>query len=531
MHLEGLLPPVYESLELQSARIMEQLSFPNLLPLNKYNILKEILATNQTLFYKTLVDNIDALAPIVYTPTVGEACRRFDLLYREPMGFYLSGFQHRGRFAQVLGTWPSKNVAIIVVSDGGRILGLGDLGVNGMGIPLGKISLFVGAGGFHPEHSLPLMLDVGTNNEELLADKFYMGERRRRLEGDEYWSVIQELCDAVKSIWPDALLQFEDFETSHAFGILQRHRNRLLCFNDDIQGTGAVVTAGIINGLRVQHTQPRDARIVFFGAGSSAVGVAEGIAAYLEHEVGVSREKARRALYLVDSKGLVTTSRGDTLPAHKRPFARDPSEPDFPGDIKELKAIVGAVKPHAVIGLSAAGPSWPREVIQELCHHVDRPLVFPLSNPTEKSEITAEQAYDWSDGKAVFASGSPFDPLERNGKRLVPGQANNVFIFPGVGFGAVMAKAKTVTDGMFTVAAKALASCVSKEELAVGQLYPSMAALRQTSLTVATAVAKAAWDEGQSKLDRAPQDWRAYVSDLQWWPEDVAKGRSSGADK
>lgn len=292
----------------------------------------------------------------------------------------------------------------------------------------------------------------------------------------------------------------------------------MLCYNDDIQGTGAVVTAGVINGLRLQGTKPGELRLVMFGAGSSAVGVAEAIAAYLEEKASISRKRARQAIFLVDSKGLVTTSRGDALPAHKQLFARDPNEPSFPGNIRDLKEIISAIKPHALVGLSAAGPSWTKQVVIELCQHVEKPLIFPLSNPTDKAEITAKEAYEWSNGKAIFAAGSPFDPVKMNGDVYVPGQANNVLIFPGMGFGAVMSKSHSVTDAMFAAAAEALAQCTNEEHLRRGELYPPMSSLRLVSAKIAAAVARKAWQEGNSKLDAEPKDWEEYIRGLQWWP-------------
>lgn len=371
------------------------------------------------------------------------------------------------------------------------------------------------------------------------------GERHRRLEGDAYWSAIDELCDAVKEIWPQALLQFEDFETSKAFSILERRRHKQLCFNDDIQGTGAVVTTGIINGLKVQGTDPAEAKILFYGAGSSAVGVAEAISAYLECEGGVPRDQARKAIFMVDSKGLIHTSRGDKLPSHKQLFARneedlknlgiDPGKKEDLEKMKDLKAVIAAVQPHALVGLSAAGPSWPQEVVEELCRHVKQPLIFPLSNPTDKAEITADEALRWSNGAAIFASGSPFDPVEINGKKVIPGQANNVLVFPGVGFGAVMAKSTSVSDKMFTAAAKALAEVVSPEELKMGQLYPGMKTLRETSAVVAAAVAEAAWKEGVSGLEAVPPEgWKQYIERKMWWPDGrttVVSGMERGVEE
>lgn len=515
LRLEGLLPPVVESLDLQAERVMSQLQEEHKTDLQRYSILNQLLSSNQTLFYKVVMDNLQYCAPLIYTPTVGEACQKYDRIYRAPLGLYLSAFQHRGRFEQVLRNWPSHNVQIIVVTDGSRILGLGDLGTNGIGISVGKISLYVGGGGFHPEHSLPVVLDVGCNRDELREDKFYLGERRSRLDDDEYYAVIDEFCQAVKFVWPNALLQFEDFTTERAFEILHRQHDKLLCFNDDIQGTGAVVTAGFVNGMKYQKTDLKDARVVFYGAGSSAVGVADSIATYMQHKADISWEEARKRIYMVDSKGLITTSRGDKLPEHKQKYARD----DDTKDMKDLEDIVAHVKPHALIGLSAAGPSWPEPVIQALCKEVESPLVFPLSNPTDKAEITAEKAYEFSNGECVFASGSPFKPVTLKGTTYEPGQANNVFIFPGVGFGAVMAKARSVSDAMFVAASQALADCVSEEQLEAKRLYPEISDLREVSAKVAAAVAKAAFEDGVSGLGKAPEDWLAYIQEKMWWPD------------
>lgn len=515
LRLEGLLPPVVESLALQADRVMCQLQESHKTDLQRYSILNQLLSVNQTLYYKVLCDHIEELAPIIYTPTVGEACQKYDRIYRAPLGLYLSAFRHRGRFQEVIQNWPSHNVQIIVVTDGSRILGLGDLGTNGIGISVGKVALYVAGGGFHPEHSLPIVLDVGCSNPALLGDRFYMGERRPRIEGDEYYGVIDEFCKAVKSLWPNALLQFEDFQTDRAFEILRRQRTKLLCFNDDIQGTGAVVTSGFINGMKYQKTPLSEARVIFYGAGSSAVGVATQIAMFMQQKGGLEAEEARSHIYMVDSKGLITTTRGDKLPEHKQRFARSDGTPDM----KNLREIVAHVKPHALIGLSAAGPSWGEDVVKELCSHVPSPLIFPLSNPTDKAEITAEQAYTWSKGECVFASGSPFPPVQLGGKTYVPGQANNVFIFPGTGFGSVMAKASAVTDEMFVAASQTLADCVSEDLLAKKQIYPDIRALREVSAKVAAAVAEAAFDSGVSGLSKPPQDWLEYVSDKAWSPD------------
>ncbi|BDA50170.1 NADP-dependent malic enzyme [Coccomyxa sp. Obi] len=511
--LEGLLPPAVEPIELQAERVMLQLNTECHTGLEKYELLSQLAASNVILLYYVLIHNIADLAPVVYTPTVGEACQKFDRIYRQALGMYFDGFNQRGHFRDICDNWPSHNVQIIVVTDGGRILGLGDLGTNGMGIPVGKIQLYVGAGGFHPEHSLPAQLDVGTDNKDLLDDKFYLGNKKHRLDGEQHMAVVEEFCLAAKDKWPDCLIQFEDFPTDKAFAILERFRNKFLCFNDDIQGTGAVVTAGFINGMKAQGTPLKDARIVFYGAGSSAVGVATMIAQLLVKECGLTFDKAKKHIWMVDSKGLITKKRGDKLPSHKLEMAREDDPP-----LKDLKDIIAHVKPHALIGLSGAGPSFKKEDIEELCKHIEHPLIFPLSNPSSKAEITAPNAYEWSHGKAIFASGSPSDPFEYNGKLFKPGQGNNFFIFPGVGFGAVMCKAKIITDEMMLAAARALADFVTPEQIEQGQIYPEAKDLRACAATVATAVADEAFRQGLARIKK-PADLRGFIEHRMWDPE------------
>lgn len=511
--IEGLLPPVVESIELQAARVMEQIQSESE-PLEKFIILNALQSTNEALFYHVIIKNLEELAPVIYTPTVGEACQKYDRIFRQPLGMYFSAFRHKGRFYEIMQNWPSHNVQIIVVTDGGRILGLGDLGTNGMGIPVGKIGLYVAGGGFHPDHSLPAQLDCGTDTEKLLNDKFYLGSKEKRLTGDEHMEVVEEFCAAAQHCFPNCLIQFEDFQTNQAFAILEKMRNKYLCFNDDIQGTGGVVTAGFINGLKAQGTKTKDAKVLFYGAGSSAVGVANMIATLIQKEGGLSEKEAKEHIYMIDSKGLVTTTRGDKLPEHKTIMARKDGTPDM----KDLVEIVKHVKPHAVVGLTGGGEAWGQEMIEEMCKHVEKPLVFPLSNPTSQAEITAENAYKYSKGKCIFAGGSPFDPVEYEGKKLVPGQANNVFIFPGVGFGSVMIKAKTVTDDMFIAAAKGLADYVSKEQIEAGNIYPEINDLRNISATVAAAVANAAYDTGNSNLKQKPKDMLSYIKSKMWVP-------------
>ncbi|CAD7700714.1 unnamed protein product [Ostreobium quekettii] len=510
-NLLGLIPPAVESLELQAERVMSQLREASK-DIDKYTILNDLATANLSLFYKVLVDNLVDLLPIVYTPTVGQGCMEYGRLFRSPLGMYFSGFDDKGRFREMLDNWYSDEVDIIVVTDGGRILGLGDLGTNGMGISVGKISLYVAGAGFHPERALPVTLDCGTDRKEMLEDKFYLGKKVPRLRGDAHMEVVEEFCLAVKEKWPNCLVQFEDFQTERAFAILDRMRDRMLCFNDDIQGTGAVVLSGFINGMRVQKTDLSDARVVFYGAGSSACGVAGMIAKLIETEAKVSSQEAFKAVYLVDSKGLITNTRGDKLAPHKVPFARTDGTPNM----TSLVDIIAHVKPHALFGLSGSGPSFDKGVIEEVCKYCARPLIFPLSNPTSKAEITAENAIHWSKGKAIFAAGSPFPEVEYEGKTYKPGQANNVFIFPGVGFGAVNVKATKVTDEMLVAAAKALAKSVFPEELERGQIYPEIQDLRKICVKIAAEVGKCAMEQGVARLDRKPFNMAAHMLSRMW---------------
>mmetsp|Transcript_1649 Transcript_1649/g.2364 ORF Transcript_1649/g.2364 Transcript_1649/m.2364 type:complete len:553 (-) Transcript_1649:1118-2776(-) len=510
--LRGLFPPSVEALSLQAERVMKQIREESGPDLDKYSILQQLSVTNQTLFYKVLCDNVVELLPIVYTPTVGAACINFDRIYRASIGMYFSAELDKGEFRDILDNWPHPEVKIIVITDGGRILGLGDLGTNGMGISIGKISLYVAGAGFHPKHSLPVCLDVGTNRKELLEDRFYLGSKTPRLQGEEHMEVVEEFCMAVKDKWPHCLIQFEDFKTDRAFAILERMRDKVLCFNDDIQGTGSVVLAGFINGMKAQKADLKHSKVVFYGAGSSACGVAGMIVELLQSE-GLSRKEALKAIYMVDTKGLITNTRGDKLAPHKVPFARTDGAPDM----KELCAIIEYVKPYALFGLSGGGTAFDKPIVRKLCDGCDRPLIFPLSNPTSKAEITATDAYTFSDGKCIFAAGSPFDPVEYNGRTYYPGQGNNVFIFPGVGFGAVLAKAKKIPDTFFIEAAKELADFVTTEEINAGKIYPSLKDLRNISLNIAVRVVNTAFDMDLAEIER-PDDVTEFVKSAMYNP-------------
>jgi len=470
------------------------------------------MAVDATLYYGVLADHIVELMPVVYTPTVGAMCLTYDRSMRNHLGMYISYFEHRGRVCSILGNWPF-DVDIIVVTDGGRILGLGDLGTNGMGIPIGKIALYVAGGGFHPVHSLPIQLDCGTDRKEYLESPFYLGAKQPRIGKLEHASFLEEFCMAVKDKWPGCLIQFEDFATDRAFPLLQSMQKKCLCFNDDIQGTGSVVLAGFINGMKAQGTPITSSRVVFFGAGSAAVGVATQIVQLMVSE-GMSSEDARKNIYMYDAKGLLTITRGGLLPDYSKPFARVDGTPDM----SSLVAVVQHVRPHALFGLSGAGPLFTQDVIEAMCDSTDRPLIFPLSNPTSKAEVTAENAYTWSNGKCIFAAGSPFAPVEHNGKKYVPGQGNNVFVFPGIGFGSWAVGSKEVADEFFIEAAKELASYVSADLLEQGRIYPAIADLREISRNVAARTAECAYKMNLATKMPKPENMRQFMADAMYVP-------------
>jgi malate dehydrogenase (oxaloacetate-decarboxylating)(NADP+) len=508
--LSGLLPPFRANMEEQVQRIMENYRH-HTDPLDKYIFLTGIADRNVTLFYRVLMDNLLEMTPIMYTPTVGHACQQFGHIYRKNRGMYLN-LNQKGRIAEVLDNWPADEVDIIVISDGSRILGLGDLGANGMGIPIGKLVLYVAGAGLHPDRTLPILLDVGTDNEELLNDPLYLGITRRRIHGDEFYEIADEFVKAATARWPNVLIQWEDFTNDKAFPLLNRYREEVLCFNDDIQGTGSVALAGLLAAMRLRKEHLSDQRIVFCGAGSAAVGIADMICAGIADEHSMTTEEARKLVWMCDSKGLVTTTRKGKLDKHKIPYARD--EKPAP----ELLEVVKRVKPTIIIGASGHPHTFTEEVVKEMYRHCKQPVIFALSNPTSKAECTAEEAYTWTGGNAIFASGSPFPPVRLEGRIFVPGQGNNMFIFPGVGLGAVVCGARKVTDEMFFVAAKTLAHMVTEEELEAGTIYPDLAKIRQISLAIAAAVARLAWEQGLAQYAE-PKDIRQYVRDRMYHPD------------
>ena len=485
--LRGLVPPRWLKMATQLEKLYESyLEEEDALRKNMF--LTDLHNRNETLFFRLLIQHIEEMAPIVYTPTVGLACQKFGGTFRRPRGMYFSSMD-RGHFGAMMYNWPCDEVEIIVVTDGSRILGLGDLGANGMGIPIGKLALYTAAGGVDPRKVLPVMLDTGTNNKELLNDPFYLGSQHPRLEGEEFWSMIDEFMRAVRYRWPNALVQFEDFSSDHAADVLNAYRLKQLCFNDDIQGTGAVVLAGSLSACNITKIPLKDQRIVVLGAGSAGLGVATTLLQGMMHE-GLSADEARKRFYIMDQHGLMARSREGMSPGQQF-FSRDDLE-----DNLSLLDVVKQVKPTMLLGLSACQGAFSEEAVREMSKHTARPILFPLSNPTTVAECTAKEAYEWTNGTCVFASGSPFDPVTYNGVTYDVSQCNNMFIFPGVGFAAILTQASRVTDRMLYAASKALADCVSEEERQRGQIFPSVRNIREVSLTVATAVAQNTLDEG-----------------------------------
>jgi malate dehydrogenase (oxaloacetate-decarboxylating)(NADP+) len=504
--LRGFLPACVLSIEAQAERVLINLrSLPN--ALEKYVALNALHDRNETLFFRVVCDNIDEIQPLIYTPTVGLACQRFGLIFQRPRGLFI-GINDRGRIAELMGNWPYP-VKLIVVTDGERILGLGDLGANGMGIPVGKLSLYSACAGVHPEHCLPVMLDVGTNNEAFLSDPYYVGLRRKRVSGAAYYEFVDEFIAAARKVFPGVVIQFEDFANHSAFRLLQKYRDRLPVFNDDIQGTAAVALAGLFSALRVSGGKLADQRLLFLGAGEAATGIADLVVSAMMAQ-GASLTEALRCNWLVDSRGLVVRDRPG-LTEHKLRYAHEhPPIDDFLTAIRTLK-------PTAIIGVAAAGGGFTPEMLQTMAQINDRPIVFALSNPTSKSECSAEEAYRHTAGRALFACCSPYDPVQFDGKTFVPRQGNNSYIFPGVGLGAIASGARLVTDEMFMAAAHTLANLVSDVDIEQGSLYPALPRIREVSAHIAAAVADVAYQRGLA-TGQAPNDLDAYIQSQMYDP-------------
>jgi malate dehydrogenase (oxaloacetate-decarboxylating)(NADP+) len=504
--LTGLLPHRVSTSDELIDRVLTNLErLPR--DIDRYMLLSSMQERNERLFYRMVISHFDRILPLIYTPTVGEACREFSHIARDPKGFFITP-DDRGQIRKILGHWPNDDVRVIVVTDGQRILGLGDLGANGMGIPIGKLALYTACAGIDPRWCLPVTLDVGTNNQALLDDVLYLGYPRQRLEGKPYFDLVEEFVLAVQSRWPGALIQFEDFLTPNAYALLTKYRDRVLCFNDDIQGTAAVALAGVYSATRITKIPFRDLTIMFLGAGSAATGIADLMTTAFVEE-GMTVEEARRHLWFVDLNGLVVRERTDLLP-HNLPYAHDMRPLNF------LEAI-DAIRPHVLIGATGAPGTFSRPVIERMTVHNQRPVIFALSNPTSKAECTAEEAYVASAGRAVFASGSPFAPYVWNGKTLRPGQGNNAYVFPGIGLGAIACRARTLPDALFLEAARTLAALVKPADLEAGALYPPINEIRAISLAIAVKVAKKAYELKVARAKR-PTDLRRRIAALMYRP-------------
>jgi len=497
--LRGLLPGHVLSMKEQAERILTNLRrLPTVL--DKYVALNSLHDRNETLFFRVVCDNIDEIMPLIYTPTVGLACQQFGHIYQRPRGLFI-GAKDRGRIAKLLRNWPYP-AKLIVVTDGERILGLGDLGANGMGIPVGKLALYSACAGVHPELCLPVMLDVGTNNEALLNDPYYIGLRQKRLSGSAYDKLIDEFITASRKVFPGVLIQFEDFANHAAFRLLEKYRDRACVFNDDIQGTAAVVLAGLFSALRVTGGKLADQTLLFLGAGEAAIGIANLVASAMAAQ-GLSEAEARRRIWLFDSRGLVVKDRAG-LSGHKLPYAHEHAP------VGEFPAAIRSLRPSAIIGVAAVGGTFTPEVLQTMAQINRQPIVFALSNPTSQAECSAEEAYRHTGGRALFACGSPYDKVTLDGKTFVPRQGNNSYIFPGVGLGAIASGARLVTDEMFMSAAVTLAKLVSQEDLDQGSLYPALPRIREVSAHIAAAVAQVVYKRGLA-TGKPPKNLPAHI--------------------
>jgi malate dehydrogenase (oxaloacetate-decarboxylating)(NADP+) len=507
--LRGLLPARVFTLDEQVRRIMANFRRKSE-PLEKYIYLTALQNRNETLFYKIMEQHLEEMVPIIYTPTVGQACLEYGAIFSRSRGLFIS-IRDRHRIAEVVNHWPHTDVRMIVVTDGERILGLGDLGALGMGIPIGKLSLYTACAGVHPYYCLPITLDVGTDNMALHSDEFYIGLKQKRVRGAEYDAFLEEFVTAVQSRYPKALLQWEDFGNTNAFRLLGTYRSRLPSFNDDIQGTAAVAVAGLLASLRITGQALRDQKLLFLGAGEASTGIAN-LFVTAACADGLTEAEARARCWFVDSSGLLVRNRPGRMPEHKAPFAHDAPF------VATLGEALEAVRPTALIGASGVPRTFTREIITRMGELNERPVIFALSNPTSRAECTAEETYTWTNGRAIYASGSPFPPVKLGDRTFVPGQGNNVYIFPGVGLGVLACEAREVTDQMFLTAARTLSSLVGPEDLAMGRLYPALGKIREVSVAIATAVVEDAYRAGLAGRPR-PADLEADIRSRMFEPK------------
>lgn len=505
--LHGLLPPKICTPEEQMERVLLNMR-RKYYDIERYVFLKSLQSRNERLFYQVVIKNIEEVMPLIYTPTVGQACKEYNRLFRRPRGLYVT-IKDKGNVKEIVDNWPYKDIRVIVVTDGERILGLGDLGTNGMGIPVGKLALYVACAGIHPDQCLPVMLDVGTNNEEYLNDNLYLGLQQKRVIGDEYFEFVDEFIQATQEIFPDVLIQFEDFLTPRAYALMKKYKDKVLCFNDDIQGTAGVALAGVYASTRISGIAFPDLRIMFLGAGSAATGIAD-LICYALHQEGLTEQQARQRLWFVDMHGLLVKGR-DGIMEHNEPYMHEHEQMSFTQAIDQIK-------PHVLIGATGAPGTFTQEVIEHMCKVNERPTIFALSNPTSRAECTAEQAYTWSQGRAIFASGSPFGVVEYNGTFFKPGQGNNAYIFPGIGLGAVVCNSKIITDDMFLLAARNLADQVSDTDLDAGAVYPPLTDIRNISRKIAKVVVEYAYDHNLARLMPRPDSIEKLITDYMYDP-------------
>lgn len=498
--LLGLLPDVVETLDTQVKRVHEQVDqFDK--DLNRYIYLLQLLDNNETLFYKTVMDDPAKYIPLVYTPTVGEACLQFGHILRRPRGMYIS-IKDKDRIEDLLQNWQEEDVRFTVVTDGERILGLGDLGVCGMGIPIGKLCLYTACAGVPPKYTLPVVLDAGTNNEGFLKDPFYPGLKQKRARGKDFDDFIAAFVQAISKVFPKICIQWEDFAGPDAVHILQHFRDETCTFNDDIQGTAAVAAGGLLAASYYSGKKLRDQKFLFLGAGAAATGIGYLLSRMLMQE-GMGEEEALQHVWMFDVNGLLTANRKD-LSDYQEPYAHHSS------GTKNFTEAIRRIKPTAIIGVSTVKGAFTREVIETMSELNERPIIFPYSNPTSHAECTAEEAYTWSKGKAIFASGSPFPPVVYNGKKFIPGQGNNVYIFPAMGLAVFAAEAKRVTDEMFIAAARALAELVTEKDFSEGRIYPPIDNILDVSWHIAVKVAAHVFDNGLTDIVR-PDDLKAFI--------------------
>lgn len=505
--LEGLLPAQIETLETQMLRVNEQLEQFDL-PINKYIYLANLLETNETLFFNLIMNNPAKFLPLVYTPTVGEACEKLGHITRRVRGLFIS-INQKDYIKEILRNWPEEDIRFTVVTDGGRILGLGDLGVCGLGIPIGKLALYTACAGVPPQYTLPIVLDVGTNNETFLKDPLYPGLKHKRIVGKEYDDFIEAFVLAINEVYPKICIQWEDFKGVDAIRILNKFRDKICTYNDDIQGTAAIATAGFISISRLMNKPFKEQKFLFFGAGAAAFGIADLLVQKFQKD-GLSREEALEHIWMFDINGLLVQSRTD-LADYQKQFAHNGTATN------DLAAAVLQVKPTAIIGVSTVGGAFNQQVIENMSLVNERPIIFPYSNPTSHSECTAEQAYVWSKGKAIFASGSPFAPVVYEGKTFTPGQGNNVFIFPAMGLAIFATEAKRVTDLMFITAAEAVAEQVTQKDFENGLIYPSVKDILKVSVNVAVKIAEVIFASGLAGVEK-PDDLRAFVKSKMYVP-------------